>query len=1315
MGAVEEAVVTSVKGWAQAIGLSADSIEGYSKQVEVSIGGLDAKGTKEAIDKAFSGIADDIAQINFGDFLLPLAKKGETLGATLQRLGTDLTTVNNILLGLDAPLFDASAKGVQDLEVLLASVGGLDKFTALSANLLSVNKALERLNQPLYDISVDGAKAATTLVASVGGLDKFNTLANDLLIVNQALEAMGLAALPVSMQGSAVAEELVRVAGGLDKFSSATGQYYQDMYSATEKAAVASASIDKAFSQLGQSTPKTKDEFRKLVEAQDLSTASGRKLALSIIALEPAFASVMNAAEQARKSALADVGVKSNDLSAIVKKGLMSGNLKGVGSEFTDKLLEGVQDNLYGKVADSIVNSITDNMIGPLLDSIIKGEPLDKALSSISLDNVKTQYKETVDNIAGIFNNAQVTSGIGQLRNAIIELFNVPVIKIDLGPQAGDSTRLVIGGDVSKNAEGGYISGPGTATSDSIPAMLSNGEFVVKASSVAKYGTRFLSALNAGDLNNTIYRAPGGPVGPMSTDEDTAQMLALMYGFVNNVAQSGYWQDGLIADSGAIPRANFSSLDSDAVSTYAKVLKALGETFTGTTLEIESATKGMDKLHKEMYREVEAGKELLSMRENLVQMTKDYASSEVELLKARGDARGAAVLQRSLDLQDIIAQKAVALNRLQEDSLSERERSYQTQIAATADLLIGQYDAKNRLQSQIAIQAAQDEATKRYIDATKQVAEAQKAYASALGASVKNLKDFLSSLDARASSGVSLQTLRGRFSELAGRAASGDTSAYDKLPQAAKSMLDASEKYSRTLQEYRRDEAAVRAVVSSVIGKAEAQIAALPADVSLAADPIKDAWKALQKATNEQANAATIMAAMGTDRVASEARINAAEDDLAAQYEAAIASSPDYDALKRAFDEKTAELIENGFLPDGYQDIFAFPPGVNANTLLDTRIDEILPRVLISPTTDIALMFSDRIDEAIPSDIAGQSTDFASILLNQVQAVLPEGFVGSKADLAQLLANQVNTILPADWAGTKADLSQMLSDQVVKALPPDWAGTKVDLAKLLATQVNTVLPEDFAGKAFNLSLVTSNRVTQDIFPTDFAGKTFNLASIATARVTQDILPTDFAGKTFNFAQMVSTQLGVVLTAGFAGASFNAAQMMQTAIDKAMASSSAALATSVSAVSTTTPTTTASASGYNDRAQLDARNVLNARISEAAGGITVSTRPIFFDRNGNPTTVWQKFDKGTSYVPYDMTAQIHHGEEITPRPYVDSQRKDREQTNALLAQLLRSNEDMRAELSQLRATSKDGAEQAKRTATLLTRVTRDGNSLLTTAA
>lgn len=63
----------------------------------------------------------------------------------------------------------------------------------------------------------------------------------------------------------------------------------------------------------------------------------------------------------------------------------------------------------------------------------------------------------------------------------------------------------------TKAASGGYISGPGTSTSDSIPARLSDGEYVIRAASVKKYGVGFLDAVNKGRLPQARF-ANGGLV-----------------------------------------------------------------------------------------------------------------------------------------------------------------------------------------------------------------------------------------------------------------------------------------------------------------------------------------------------------------------------------------------------------------------------------------------------------------------------------------------------------------------------------------------------------------------------------------------------------------------------------------------------------------------------------------------------------------------------------------------------------------------------------------------------------------------------------
>lgn len=79
------------------------------------------------------------------------------------------------------------------------------------------------------------------------------------------------------------------------------------------------------------------------------------------------------------------------------------------------------------------------------------------------------------------------------------------------GQQGGGLIGALFGGAVGL-AGGGQIRGPGTSTSDSIPAMLSDGEFVVNAKATKKPGMlETLTAINAGQMQGF---AQGGVVRP---------------------------------------------------------------------------------------------------------------------------------------------------------------------------------------------------------------------------------------------------------------------------------------------------------------------------------------------------------------------------------------------------------------------------------------------------------------------------------------------------------------------------------------------------------------------------------------------------------------------------------------------------------------------------------------------------------------------------------------------------------------------------------------------------------------------------------
>jgi len=78
-----------------------------------------------------------------------------------------------------------------------------------------------------------------------------------------------------------------------------------------------------------------------------------------------------------------------------------------------------------------------------------------------------------------------------------------------LNPFASGDNSNPEGGGGTGLAGGGMVRGPGTSTSDSIRAWLSDGEFVVKARAVKHYGSAFLYALN----NMKFPRTPGFNMG----------------------------------------------------------------------------------------------------------------------------------------------------------------------------------------------------------------------------------------------------------------------------------------------------------------------------------------------------------------------------------------------------------------------------------------------------------------------------------------------------------------------------------------------------------------------------------------------------------------------------------------------------------------------------------------------------------------------------------------------------------------------------------------------------------------------------------
>jgi hypothetical protein len=111
--------------------------------------------------------------------------------------------------------------------------------------------------------------------------------------------------------------------------------------------------------------------------------------------------------------------------------------------------------------------------------------------------------------------------------------------------RTGNPYNRAKGGYIPGYSEGsgGTVRGAGTSTSDSIPAMLSNGEYVVRASAVSQYGVPFFDKVNAqkfafgGMVNMPRYETGGQVVtaGAFNTNANNATMGGATINITNNI------------------------------------------------------------------------------------------------------------------------------------------------------------------------------------------------------------------------------------------------------------------------------------------------------------------------------------------------------------------------------------------------------------------------------------------------------------------------------------------------------------------------------------------------------------------------------------------------------------------------------------------------------------------------------------------------------------------------------------------------------------------------------------------------------------
>ena len=418
----------------------------------------------------------------------------------------------------------------------------------------------EQMKKALKEIGVEGEKGfkkigdgAGSIKSIVGGIgDAIGTVVKGFTLLGGAAAAAGAAVFAVAKSSADAADQAGKEA---QKVGIAAAAYQQLAFGAkqsdveVEDLRKSLVEINKAIS---NSDPKKAEIFSTL--GIKLRKASGQLRSADSVLLDLAdvFA---RAPDGANKTAVAVelLGRAGANLIPFLNQG--SAQLRALGDEalrlglvFSDQAI--AQSDKFGDTLDTLLGAFTGlkNAIGQALipeltrlaeiatNFIVNNRAQIVAWIQQGWDYVVQVVKDLValfqgneadvvnkwiitarDNLSEALTAAQgVASAVIGISDAFKTLGSIIAAPFkfagDIGQALDDfgkRNNLKIGTPVGF-ARGGHIRGPGTGTSDSILARLSNGEFVVRRAVVDSLGLPFMNALNAGMLPAF---AEGGAVG----------------------------------------------------------------------------------------------------------------------------------------------------------------------------------------------------------------------------------------------------------------------------------------------------------------------------------------------------------------------------------------------------------------------------------------------------------------------------------------------------------------------------------------------------------------------------------------------------------------------------------------------------------------------------------------------------------------------------------------------------------------------------------------------------------------------------------
>lgn len=144
-----------------------------------------------------------------------------------------------------------------------------------------------------------------------GAFDALVRLSTSLQGVNEMMELTGHTLVNSTLQGADAAYRLADAFGGLDKMTDAVDEYFQGMFTEAERNSLTLAQSTRetgaAFNEMGITAPRTRQEFRSLVNSLDLTTDAGAGLYVALMNIAPAFAEMLELTENIERERLESV------------------------------------------------------------------------------------------------------------------------------------------------------------------------------------------------------------------------------------------------------------------------------------------------------------------------------------------------------------------------------------------------------------------------------------------------------------------------------------------------------------------------------------------------------------------------------------------------------------------------------------------------------------------------------------------------------------------------------------------------------------------------------------------------------------------------------------------------------------------------------------------------------------------------------------------------------------------------------------------------------------------------------------------------